>query len=113
LPGTLGRELEGLAPNATSQQLSTLRTSAPYLSFVEEIQATIYEKPACVAAEEAGRRHGWSHKEIGTNLKTSLWCQDVDADLSRRTNLAAPLKRGGRRQRAELRRVLMGDALED
>ena len=110
LPGRLPRELEGLAPHSTLEEIGGLRASAPYLRFVEYLERSAYNMPACIAATVAGRRVGWSHEEAGFNLRLAMWCQDVDVDLSERTNMASPLKQGGRALREKLRRTLLGDA---
>jgi len=110
LPGSLSRELEGLAPHATLQEIKALRASTRYLRFVEYLERSVYTTPACLAANVAGRKVGWTHEEAGIYLRTAMWCQDVDANLSERTNLAAPLQPGGRDLRAKLRRALLGDA---
>ena len=113
LPGRLPRELEALAPIATRANIEAARADYTYLKFVENLEETSYQKPACVAAKEAGQKIGWGYQQSGSALKLAMWSQDVDADLSRRTNLATPLVRGGRRLRAELRRTLLGVSGED
>lgn len=108
LPGCLPRELEAIAPLATARQISATRNDRRYKAFIEELQSTAYTMPACLAANEAGSKVGWYHDESGRALKLAMWSLDVDNDPTRRTNLAAPLKKGGRRVRAELRKLLLG-----
>lgn len=110
LPGRLPRELEALAPHATLEEMRAIRASARYLRFVECLERWAYVMPACIAANVAGRRVGWTHEEAGIYLRMAMWCQDVDVDLSERTNMAAPLVRGGRELRQQLRRTLLGEA---
>jgi hypothetical protein len=108
LPGRLPRELEAIAPLGTTSEIRSARQDSRYKAFTEELQRTAYSTPACVAANEAGAKVGWGHEQSGHALKLAMWSLDVDNDLTRRTNLAAPLKKGGRRVRAELRRLLLG-----
>lgn len=113
LPGRLPRELEAIAPLATASEITAARKDPRYKAFVEELQNTAYTMPACLAANEAGDKVGWRHDQSGCALKLAMWSLDVDNDLTRRTNLAAPLKKGGIRVRAQLRKMLLGARDDD
>lgn len=108
LPPAIGRELEWLAPAMTTKQLNTKRLSCEYKYFVEKLSTNVYDTPASIAANLAAHSLGWSNIEIGEALRTAIWCQDVDVDISQRLNLAAPLKRGGHAIRAMYRERLLG-----
>lgn len=95
LPRSLMTRLHWLAPIESHSSLACLTASPQYRNYVDRLRVTGYDRPAWIAAKEAGKRVGWSVGEEQRAFKVALWNQDLDVDLVRPFTTSQPLSPGG------------------
>lgn len=100
LPRTLIVQLEAFGPVGDPDRFRVLTSSAEYADFIDRLERLVYANPAIEAAQRAAKGLSWDQDTVVSALRTSIWHQHVDVDLTAQISLARPLRPGGRAFRA-------------
>lgn len=108
LPPKLLVELHSVSPIEPRATLAQFVRAAPYLTYIDLLHRSAYDRPAWVASREAGKRVGWSDQEEQRAFRIAIWHQHVDHDLSKGLITTRPLVAGGIALRERGRRHWFG-----
>lgn len=101
-------QLHWLSPIESFKSLSNLTMSSQYLTYVERLTETAYDRPAWIASREAGKHVGWSSPIEQRAMKIAVWYQHVDVDVTRPVSTTRPFRCGGVAYRDYARQKWLG-----